>query len=186
MSTALGRTAGLLLVAVLACTRHGSRSANAMSEHRVWTTPLEWRQKPAGIEGEYVEASAIEFEPGGRFRMAGATLLRFRGVTSVSEGDGVVRYQGEWAIANDRVVVKYRVDTPTRLLVRPRVIGTTETEVLSALQSADREEFLFRGRRFVPNATLDSATLRTLFEERLVFAGRQASRVCRERDRSGW
>jgi len=130
-----------------------------MDKNRVWLSEVRWTAKPDGLAGEFGTGTVLLFAPDGSFRMADCTLTRWNGTVAVSEGDGFVRYVGTWKLSNSAVLVKYSLDSPTRLVAKPHVTGPVREESLEVTGGKDRIQIVRSGSYLNPDRQLTKEAL---------------------------
>lgn len=130
----------------------------------VWLSQLDWRKKPKGVEGDYAHGVVIQFRREGEVRSAECILLRNRGQISVSEGDGFTRYVGTWSIRDRAIHMRSRIETPTRLLSRPFVVG--DFRDLDGTLSEDRlgPKLRLGNRTYCPERTISPESIQFLLD----------------------
>lgn len=146
-------------MALVGCSEPVVAPHDILKTEFVWLSDLNWIAKPEGLSGEYGSATVLLFEPEGGFRMADCTLMRWNGTVSVSEGDGFVRYTGSWKAARNGVVVKYALDSPTRLIARPHVSGPPNEAFMEIRKLNGKVQLSMSGRIFYPDRRLDKIAL---------------------------
>lgn len=149
-----------LLLILISCEDRQASIRQLFERDPLWLESVVWQQKPDGLEGEFATGTILEFKSNGEFRMADATLTRWRGKVAISEGDGFVRYLGNWKLVGRAVLATYRVETPTRLLSSPMVKGETVEKTFTVMPNGTGPEISDSTRKFAPNRLLDERGVR--------------------------
>ena len=152
----------LLLMPSIVCAGDAARPPEVLVSQSI-----RWIKAPAAYRRslQWGNATILYFGADGKFGMADGVLNREGRTLSVSHGDGLNIYAGEWSEESGVLKVSYCLVGRTTPQVGEILPGPIQTQSGQFRRSATPAEFTFLGRSFVPREGLAVDEVRHLFAE---------------------
>jgi hypothetical protein len=152
------------LVVLLLVTQIGDRFHDFLRTHQVWVSQnISWQKAPSGYSRKLSTATAtvLYFGPGQKFGMLDCVLNKEGRSLTISHGDGLNVYTGEW-VNTDALLVKYRlVSVAVEPVGGEKLPGPWQTvnarlgaEHRGKAKAHSSPQLIFNGRVFEPTAKL--------------------------------
>lgn len=162
----------LMLSVLILVMPNAGQASEVLHKHQLWVTQnIQWKKAPSEHHPKlsYGVATVLYFGPDGKFGMIDCVLNKEGRSLTVSAGDGINVYSGEWSEQNGLLTVSYRAVSKTVTAVGETLPGPIQTATVTldvgGNQKAKRRAMLrlnFKGSTYIPTAQLDVEYVTTL------------------------